>query len=409
MLRSLCAAHGRGQDGAGWSHGAGIEFATSMKMSREVSMARRVRYAVVGLGYITQSAVLPAFAHARRNSELGALFSSDATKLRRLGRKYGVGHLYGYEDDDYERGLQESGVDAVYIALPNDRHREYTQRAAALGVHVLCEKPMALSVGDCEAMIEAAQRNRVKLMVAYRLHFQRANLSAVETIRKGRLGDPRVFESVFTMDVKDRDNIRLKRERGGGTLWDIGIYCINAARYLFREEPQEAFAWTASRGDLRFREVEEMTSALLRFPNDRLAGFTVSFGASDAGTYRVVGTKGDLRLDSAYEYAEKMTMTVTIGSKKKTTKTFPKTDQFAPELLHFSDCILTGKEPRPSGREGLADVRVIEALYRSAKKGSPVSLDGFRPASRPGRDQVIERPGIEEPELVKATPPSGKS
>jgi len=245
-------------------------------------------------------------------------------------------------------------------------------------------------------------------MIAYRLHFQRANLSAIEMLQQGRLGESRIFNSVFTMNVKDRDNIRLKRERGGGPLWDIGIYCINAARYLFQDEPQEVFAWAANNRDSRFREVDEMTSALLRFPDERLASFTVSFGASDVATYQVVGTKGDLRLDSAYEYAEKMTMTVTVGGKKKE-KTFPKTDQFAAELLHFSDCVRSGREPRPSGREGLADVRVIEALFQSAEKGAPVRLAESRPGSPPSPDQVIERPGVQEPELVKATPPSGKS
>jgi glucose-fructose oxidoreductase len=371
-------------------------------LSREKA---RVRYAVVGQGYIAQSAVLPAFAHARRNSELSALFSDDRVKLRKLGRKYGVDHLYGYEE--YERGLLESEADAVYIALPNDLHREYAERAANMALHVLCEKPMAPSVPDCDAMIEAAKRNQVKLMIAYRLHFQKANLTAIETLQRGQLGEPRIFSSVFTMDVKDRNNIRLKRERGGGTLWDIGIYCINAARYLFQDEPQEVFAWSANSGDSRFREVEEMTSAILRFPGERLASFTTSFGASDVASYQVVGTKGNLRLDSAYEYAEKMTMNITVGDKEEN-KTFPQTDQFAPELLHFSDCVLSGREPHPSGREGLADVRVIEALYRSAESGAPVPLSGVPPGSRPSIEQLSERPAVKEPELIKVTPPSGK-
>jgi glucose-fructose oxidoreductase len=144
---------------------------------------------------------------------------------------------------------------------------------------------MALSVQDCEAMIEATEQNRVKLMIAYRLHFQKANLSAIETLQDGRLGEPRIFNSVFTMDVKDRDNIRLKRERGGGTLWDIGIYCINAARYLFQDEPQEVFAWTANRGDRRFREVEEMTGALLLHP-DGAGASTLGARAPDPGRWR---------------------------------------------------------------------------------------------------------------------------
>jgi glucose-fructose oxidoreductase len=265
---------------------------------------------------------------------------------------------------------------------------------------------MAVDVLDCEAMIEATGDARVKLMIAYRLHFQKANLQAIETLKRGALGDARIFNSVFTMNVKDRNNIRLRRERGGGTLWDIGIYCVNAARYLFRDEPEEAFAWTANSGDRRFREVEEMTTAVLRFPGDRLASFTVSFGAADVASYQVVGTRGDLRLDSAYEYADKMLMTVTVEGKRKQ-RAFPRTDQFAPELLHFSDCILTGSQPHPCGREGMADVQVIESLYRSAETGAPVSLGDYQPGSYPSLDQLIERPPVAQPALVKATPPSG--
>jgi glucose-fructose oxidoreductase len=378
-----------------------------MPRARTSSTAERarVRYAVVGLGYITQMAVLPAFAHARRNSELVALFSDDVEKRRTLGRKYRVEYVYGYEE--YERGLKEAQVDAVYIALPNDMHREYTERAARAGVHVLCEKPMALTVGDCEAMIEAARAHRVRLMVAYRLHFQKANLKAVEIVESGRLGQPRFFASVFSMQVKDEGNIRLKREHGGGTLWDIGIYCINATRYLFREEPEEVFAATANNGDRRFREVEEMTSAVLRFPGERLASFTCSFGAADSSTYRLVGTEGDLRLDSAYQYADAMDMTVTVKGRAQRRR-FAKQDQFAPELLHFSDCVREGTEPGPSGREGMADVRIIQALYESARTGRPVVLADFDPGSRPEPEQHIAREPVRKPELVKATPPRGK-
>jgi glucose-fructose oxidoreductase len=351
-------------------------------------------------------AVLPAFAHARRNSELVALFGGDEEKLRKLGRKYGVSSLFGY--GEYERGLREAEVDAVYIALPNDMHREYTERAAKVGVHVLCEKPMALTVSDCDAMIRATRSAGVRLMIAYRLHFQKGNLKAVEIVESGRLGQPRFFSSDFSMQVKDEDNIRLQKKRGGGPLYDLGVYCINAARYLFREEPEEVLAFSANGGDRRFREVDEMTSALLRFPGQRLATFTCSFGAADTATYRLVGTEGDLCLDSAYEYAEGMTMTVTVKGKERTQE-FAKTDQFAPELLHFSDCVLAGKEPRPSGREGMADVRVIQALLESARSGKTVSLRQFDPGARPAPEQAIRRPAIDEPELVKANPPSGGS
>ncbi len=142
----------------------------------------KIRYAVVGLGYIAQIAVLPAFAHAGKNSELTALVSDDPLKLKRLGRKYNVTSTYSY--DQYDACLKSGEIDAVYIALPNNMHREYTERAARAGVHVLCEKPMAVTVRECEAMIEATEQNRVKLMIAYRLHFEEANLKAAEIVNR---------------------------------------------------------------------------------------------------------------------------------------------------------------------------------------------------------------------------------
>ena len=363
---------------------------------------RRIRYAVAGLGHIAQVAVLPAFAHAGENSELVALCSDDAEKLDKVGRKHRVPHRFGYED--FEQGLRDAEADAVYIALPNHLHREYTERAAAVGVHVLTEKPMAVTEADCHAMIDACDRSGVKLMVAYRLHFEEANLRAVELAQSGRLGEPRIFNSVFSMQVKEGD-IRLNpRSEGGGTLYDIGIYCINAARYLFEAEPIEVLAASARGGDPRFSAdgVDEMTSAVLRFPGDRLAAFTSSFGASDVARLQLVGTKGDLVMDPAYEYAEALSHRVTIGGTTRE-RTFPKRDQFAPELIYFSECIITGEEPEPSGWEGLADVRIIRALYESADRGGPVPLAPFDKRERPTLDQEIRRPTVRKPDLVKVS------
>ena len=361
----------------------------------------KVRYAVVGLGHIAQVAVLPAFAHAARNSELAALVSGDRVKRQAVGRKYGVSALYSYEE--YDECLRSGDVDAVYIALPNHLHREYAVRAARAGVHVLCEKPLAVTEADCKAIIAAARRGSVKLMVAYRLHFEEASLKAVEMARGTKLGEPRIFESLFTMQVRP-GNIRLQAEGGGG-LYDIGIYCINGARALFAAEPTEVFAWSASNGDRRFREVDEMTSAVMRFPGDRLASFTCSLGAADVSEYHVVGTKGSLRVEPAYEYAEGLAHRVQTGEEPQK-KTFAKRDQFAAELLYFSDCVRRGRKPEPSGEEGLADVRVIRALLRSARVGRPVRLGRFARDRRPRLAQEIERPPVRKPRVVRAKPPS---
>jgi predicted dehydrogenase len=354
-----------------------------------------IRYAVVGLGHIAQVAVLPAFAHARRNSELVAIVSSDRSKRREVAKRYGLDHSFAY--DEFDECLKV--VDAVYIALPNSMHAEYTIRAARAGVHVLCEKPMAVTVEECRRMIAACRKGGVKLMIAYRLHFETVNLAALAMARQGRLGELKFFNSSFSMKVR-RGDIRTKRDAGGGTLYDIGVYCINAARNLFGAEPTQVSAVSINSGLASLAEIDETTAAILRFGNDRVASFVTSFNAADVGSFRLVGTKGDLRVDPAYEYAEGLGWTLTVDG-KKTKKETGKRDQFAPELIYFSDCILNDRKPEPSGEEGLQDVRIVQALYRSARAGRPVSVPAFTDTHRPRQAQRITRPGIRKPRLVK--------
>jgi predicted dehydrogenase len=360
---------------------------------------RQIRYAVVGLGHIAQVAVLPAFGNSRRNSKLAALVSGDPVKLEELGKKYAVDRRCSYEQ--YDALLKSGDIDAVYIALPNSLHCDYALRAAQAGVHVLVEKPMALTEEECERMARAARDAGVKLMVAYRLHFERANLEAIEVARSGRIGEPRLFNSTFTMHVVP-GNIRVKRALGGGVLYDIGVYCINAARALFGEEPCEVRAGATGVLD----EVEETVSATLRFPSGRLASFTCSFGAAKVSAYRLIGSKGDLLVDPAYEYAAPLKHRLTIDGDIRERR-FAKRDQFAPELLYFSDCVLKNQDPEPSADEGLADVRVIRALYQSAESGRPVELAPFEKRARQSLEQEIRRPPVDKPQTVHAQAPSG--
>jgi len=357
-------------------------------------MSKRIRYAVVGLGHIAQVAVLPAFAHAERNCELTALVSDDARKRNELGRKYRV-DTFTY--DDYEQCLKH--VDAVYIALPNSMHAEYTIRAAKAGVHVLCEKPMAVTSNECQKMVKACHERGVKLMVAYRLHFEEINLEVMDLIRKGRIGRPKYFNSSFSMTVRP-GNIRTKAGMGGGTLYDIGIYCINAARYLFGAEPIEVQAMSVNSGVARLAEIDESTGAVMRFENDRVAVFVTSFNAADVATYIVVGDKGQVRVESAYEYAQGAKYELNIDG-KKTKKAAGKRDQFAPELLYFSDCVLRDRVPEPSGEEGMQDVRIIEALYESARSGKSVKIPRFIDR-KPSVMQKMRKPGVRKPKLIHA-------
>ena len=353
-----------------------------------------VRYAVVGLGHIAQVAVLPAFAHAR-NSRLVAVVSGDAAKRREIARRYRLDHAFDY--GDYEACLEQ--VDAVYIALPNSQHAEYTIRAARAGVHVLCEKPMAVTAAECERMIAACAQHRVKLMIAYRLHFEAVNLKVIDLVRAGKIGEPKFFNSSFSMTVR-RGDIRTKRDFGGGTLYDIGVYCINAARYLFRAEPTEVMAISVNSGVKALSQIDESTAAILRFDGGRVASFVTSFNGGDVAEYHIVGSKGDIHVDPAYEYAEGLGYTLTVDGKAQR-KTIGKRDQFAPELVHFSDCIRRDRTPEPSGEEGLADVRIVQALYQSAKSGRAVRLSSFEKTRRPTGRQRITRPGVRKPALIK--------
>jgi glucose-fructose oxidoreductase len=269
---------------------------------------------------------------------------------------------------------------------------------------VLCEKPLAVTADECQQMIDACRDAGVKLMTAYRLHFEPVNLKAIDLVRQGRLGELKYFNSSFSMRVR-RGDIRTRRDAGGGTLYDIGVYCINAARYLFRAEPKEVMAISVNSVPERLGEIDESTGALLRFDGERVASFVTSFNAADVATYTIVGTTGRLDVDPAYEYAEGLAYTLTVNG-RTTRKRVGQRDQFAAELLYFSDCILRNRTPEPSGEEGLQDVRIVQALYESAETGKTVQIPPFERSQRPDGRQRIERPPVTQPELIGVKSPS---
>jgi len=368
------------------------------------STSKKIRYAVVGIGHLAQVAVLPGFASAK-NSRLVALVSDDPEKRKKVADKYGLTETYSYEQ--YDQAL--AAVDAVYLTVPNHLHREYAVRALDKGVHVLCEKPMAVTAEECEAMIRAGENSGAKLMIAYRLHFERGNLDAIKIGQSGRLGELRIFTSEFAQQVAE-GNVRITEpeSRGGGAIYDMGVYCINAARYLFGDDPTEVFAASANNGDPRFDKTSEMTSVVMRFPNERLASFTCSFGAVDISRYTLVGTKGKLTYEPAYDYSMALKRKLTIDE-KTTTKTFPKRDQFAAQLVYFSDCILHDKQPEPSGLEGLADVRIVQAILESAGTKRPVEVPQLPAKKKVSPRQEIHRPAHGKPKTVNAESPSGEA
>lgn len=334
---------------------------------------KKAGWAIVGLGKLAIEEVLPAFAQCKL-SKVTALVSGHPDKAKRLAAVYGVDakHIYDYER--YDRLADDPTVDAVYNILPNSMHAEYTIRALKAGKHVLCEKPMAANVEECERMIAAARDAKRKLMVAYRLRYEPFNMTAIALCRKQAFGELKLIEAANDQNVK-APNIRLSKALAGGPVEDVGIYCLNAARYLTDEEPIEVSAYAHQpKTDPRFREVAESVAFTLRFPSGLLASCSCSFGTAENRRLRVTGTTGHLTLDQAFAYrGQEMFLNLGDGPKKMN---LTPVNHFAAEMDHFSECVLNNTPVRTPGEDGLADMRVIAAIAESARTGRSVSLRG---------------------------------
>jgi predicted dehydrogenase len=347
-------------------------------------MAKQIGYAVAGLGDLTQHGVLPAFAGAGENSRLLAIITGDRAHAQPLAQQF---RASAYQLDEFRQCLQREDINAVYLALPNSMHCDYAVEAARTGVHVLCERPMAVMADECRRMIRTAQTNRVKLMIAYRLQFHPAYAKALELVRSGAIGAPKTISAEFTTRLDDTDDPRLQRRFGGGTMYDLGVTCVHAARTFFGAEPAQVMAMTA-RASRRYGDVDEGTVALVRLPDERLAHLHTSFGEEPMARLRVFGDEGWLELDPAFRHDVAVTLALSRRGHHETFA-FEPTDQFAAEIAYFSTCILQDRAPEPSGVEGLQDVRLIEAIYRSARDGRPVTLPRLaRPEAMPAEAEL---------------------
>lgn len=332
---------------------------------------RKARWAVVGLGVLALEEIMPAFAHARL-SRPTALVSGHPDKARRVAAAYGIDpkRIYGY--DTFDRLRDDGEVDIVYVVLPNSMHAEYTIRAHRAGKHVLCEKPMAANPAECREMIAAARAAGKKLMVAYRLRYEPFNRAVIKMCREKAVGELRTFEA-SNCQVTPAPNIRLSRGLAGGPVQDVGVYCLNAARYVTGEEPVEVTAQEHRPANIpRFREVPASVAFQLRFPSGVLAHCDCSFDAAESRRFRVTGTDGFLDLDPAFGYRG-LRLTVGKGAGREQ-PALAGVNHFAAEMDHFSDCVLNGKDPLTPGEEGLADMTVIAAIEEAARTGRAVPV-----------------------------------
>lgn len=389
VVGSALAASGLGIAAAGQSVQPNQENAVSLSRLNAESEAtekipdpseaqpRRVGYALVGLGHLSLAQLLPAFAKSKY-SKVTALVSGDREKATKVAAQYGVAEGSIYDYASYDRLAENPDVQVIYIVLPNSMHREFVERGAKAGKHILCEKPMATSVRDCETMIAACSRARVKLMIAYRQQYEPMNRAIVKMVKSGKLGRLKSFIATNGQNQGDPNQWRQKiKLAGGGSLPDVGIYCLNAARFLSGEEPVEVTGFIHQpKEDPRFREVEETCVFTARFPSGLLASCSTGYGAHRSQMLRLEGEKAWAELSPAFAYSGLKLRSSTVAEDHNVTlePSIEEKDQFALEMDHMSLCIQKGLDPHTPGEEGLQDQRIVEAIYESARTGKTVKL-----------------------------------
>jgi predicted dehydrogenase len=335
---------------------------------------KKLGYAIVGLGGYGLGIIIPQFKNCR-HSKLVALVSGDAAKAKRVAAEHGVPETGIYDYKSYDKLKDNPDVDVIYICLPVFMHAEYTIRGAAAGKHILCEKPMALSSAECETMIAACKKAGKKLMIGYRSHFEPYNLEAIRRARAGEIGKLRYFRSEHGFVQGNKPSWRLKKaQSGGGSMMDIGIYALQAARYMTGEEPIAVYAKeTTDRSDPRFREVEDMIEFQLEFPSG-VIGSCMSMYSANQNHILLMGEKGRIELEPGTGYGGHRLWVGDGRSNEITPPPGPGATQWAGQLDHMSQCVMQNREPIVPGEEGLRDMRIIEAVYKSVREQKRIVL-----------------------------------
>ncbi|HMH11553.1 MAG TPA: Gfo/Idh/MocA family oxidoreductase [Edaphobacter sp.] len=338
---------------------------------------KQIGYAIVGLGRLSLNQILPAFGRSKRSKPV-ALVSGDRDKAKKIASQYGIRDSAIYDYKTYDNLADNPEVQAIYIVLPNSMHAEFVIRGAKAKKHILCEKPMATSVEDCEKMIAACAAANVKLMIAYRQQYEPNNRAASRLLSEGKLGAPKQFIATNSQDQGDPTQWRLNRSlAGGGSMPDVGIYCLNAVRFLSKEEPIEVIASLYQpTSDERFKEVEASCQFIARFPSGLTAICNSGYNAHKSQVYRIECERGFAEMNPAFGYVgNKLSWTQLVdGADTKTQPSIGDKDQFALEMDHFSLCIQQNLQPHTPGEEGLQDQKIVAAIYESARTGKPVKL-----------------------------------
>lgn len=329
---------------------------------------KKFRWCIVGLGRISMDHFMPAV-ELSKSGKITALVSGHREKAEKQAAQYNVPSPSIYSYENYDEIAQNKDIDAVYIALPNSMHAEYTIRAAKAGKHVLCEKPMATSVADCKAMIEACRKHNVKLMIAYRCQYNPLHVKAIELIRSGQIGQLQIVESAFGFPIQPGEWRLNKKMAGGGPLMDVGIYSLNACRYLTCEEPGDIKANSSTIDhDGRFAEVEENDGWTMKFPSGILASCTTTYGGDTGGGgfFKVHGSKGWIAMEPAFPYEGKHLTAHTASGDIDEPEPDKDPWDFVRQADHLAECAWQNKEPKTPGEEGLRDISLMSQIYVAA-------------------------------------------
>jgi predicted dehydrogenase len=340
-------------------------------IAQAATPARPVGYAAVGLGSISDI-FMRACANSQTAKITALVTGHPAEKGMKYAAMYGIPKSSIYTYEQYERLADNKDVDAVYIGLPNSMHCEYTVRAARMGKHVLCEKPMAISSVECRTMIQECRSAKVKLMIAYRVHYDPTWQQAMQIIDSGGIGELQSFQGGF-FNQQRAGTWRLSRKLGGGgSVLDLGIYPLNAIRHLTREEPASYTAIVSTRDfSGRFAEVEQSVEWTMKLPSGIIASCGCSYSQSAPGFFNINGDKGSLQIQPAFNYDGVRMIGRVNGEPIDVLGTGKAPFQFTLEAEHFADCIRHDKRPESPGEEGLKDMLAIEAIYKAA--GTPIA------------------------------------
>ncbi|MSO23067.1 MAG: Gfo/Idh/MocA family oxidoreductase [Acidobacteria bacterium] len=340
---------------------------------------RKIRWGILGCAGVAAAVALPGIRQSR-NGTLKAIASRESSKAHEFAERFGIEKEYGH----YEEVLSDPDLDAVYIPLPNALHHEWTLKAARKGKHVLCEKPLARNAEEAREMAQACRESEVLLMEAFAYRFHPQNLLVKRIIAEGRIGRIVGITAVHSSGLPSRaGDVRLSRELAGGVLMDKGCYCIDVARFLMESEPVSVFA----KVDFHpMAGVDERVTAMLEFPSRVRALFDTSYqlhdGAYQQG-YEVHGETGRIRVPWGFVQLEtyrsnKMVDTAIqitdLLSLNTETVSIPSAHQWKLEFEYFADCVLNREKIRFPSEDGQLNMKVIDAVYESAKRGLPVTL-----------------------------------